>query len=114
MAIANKALVWGLFAAGGTLTAFLFPAVILVFLLTSAGWNLTGLEFTTIQAALQKSMAKILVFAVLFLSMWHAAHRFRVLVHDLGLRADATVALVAYLIAAIGTVTAAWFLLSLS
>lgn len=38
MAIANKALVWSLFAAGGTLTAFLFPVLIFLFLAVSLGW----------------------------------------------------------------------------
>ena len=37
MAIANKSVIWGLFAAGGTLTAFVFPALIALFLVIATG-----------------------------------------------------------------------------
>jgi len=37
MAILKKSVIWSLFAAGGTLTAFLFPALIALFLLIATG-----------------------------------------------------------------------------
>ena len=44
MAIAKKSVVWGLFAAGGTVAAFLFPALIALFLLIATGKVPEGLE----------------------------------------------------------------------
>ncbi len=40
---------------------------------------------------------------MIFLSLWHAAHRLRITMHDFGVRADTLVAIVVYLIAAVGT-----------
>ena len=37
MAVSNKPIVWGPFAAGGTLTAFITPALILLTLLVALG-----------------------------------------------------------------------------
>ena len=44
MTIAKKAVVWGLFAAGGTLTSFVMPALIVLFLLVALGIVPTGLQ----------------------------------------------------------------------
>jgi fumarate reductase subunit D len=107
MAIANKAFVWALFAAGGTLTALLFPALIALFLLVSLGRVPTGLEFTPIHAFAASGFGQVVLFVVVALSAWHAAHRLRVLAHDFGLRADRGVAMVVYALAGVATVLAA-------
>jgi len=114
MAIAKKALVWGLFAAGGTLSSFLFPALIALFLLVAIGATPEGLQFGPMQAFAAHWLGKLALFGVLFLSLWHAAHRLRVVCHDFGIRADGLVANVVYGLAAIGTVLAAWYLLQIS
>ena len=44
MTIAKKAVVWGLFAAGGTLSSFVFPAVIALFLLIATRKVPDGLQ----------------------------------------------------------------------
>ncbi len=44
MAIAKKAVIWGLFAAGGTVAAFLVHALIALFLLVASGRVPDGLE----------------------------------------------------------------------
>ena len=111
MTIARKALVWGLFAAGGTLTSFVFPALIALFLLIASGNTPTGLEYGQIHAFAASWMGKVSLFGVIFLAMWHAAHRLRVAAHDLGLRVDGLVASVLYLIAALGSVLAVYYLL---
>ena len=54
------------------------------------------------------------VFGVLFLSLWHAAHRLRVVCHDFGIRADGAVAVIVYSLATVGTLLAAWYLLAIS
>jgi len=111
MAIAKKALVWGLFAAGGTLTSFVFPALIALFLMLSFGFVPDGLAFSGIQSFIASWPGKVLLFGILFLALWHAAHRMRVLFHDFGVRADGTIATALYLLATAGSVLAAVFLL---
>jgi len=113
MAIAKKAIVWGLFAAGGTLTAFVFPALIALFLFTAMGNVPGGLQFDQIHAFASSWLGKACLFIVLFLSVWHAAHRLRVVAHDFGIRMDALVANALYGLAAIATVLTAFYLLSI-
>lgn len=111
MAIAKKAVIWGLFAAGGTLTAFIFPALIALFLIISTGNVPDGLQFETLHAFASSWLGKACLFVVLFLSLWHAAHRMRSVAHDFGIRQDALVARVVYSVASIGTLLAAYYLL---
>ena len=113
MAIAKKAIVWGLFAAGGTLTAFIFPALIALFLLIATGNVPEGLQFEQIHTFASSWLGKASLFIVLFLSVWHAAHRLRVVAHDFGIRKDALIANVVYTIATIGTVLTAFYLLNI-
>lgn len=113
MAIAKKAIVWGLFAAGGTLTSFVYPALIALFLLVATGNVPDGLQFEQIHSFAASWVGKACLFIVLFLSVWHAAHRLRVVVHDFGVRKDTLVAIAVYTVAAIGTVLAAFYLLSI-
>ena len=49
-------------------------------------------------------------FCVLFLCLWHAAHRLRVVFHDFGVRSDTWVARGVYLVAIIGSLLTAWAL----
>jgi fumarate reductase subunit D len=44
-------------------------------------------------------------------SLWHAAHRLRVTVHDFGVRADKQVAIVVYSLAGLGTLLTLIYLL---
>jgi fumarate reductase subunit D len=110
MAIAKKALVWGLFAAGGTLAAFIFPALITLFLLVAAGYIPAGLEYEQISGFAAGWAGKSLLFGVVFLSLWHAAHRMRVVFHDFGFRMDAEVAIGVYLVATLGSILAGIYL----
>ena len=110
MAIARKAFVWGLFAAGGTLVALVFPVIIGLFFLLSAGYTPRNLEFEPLHSALQHWALALGFFVVLVLAAWHAAHRLRILVQDLGLRADRAVALVAYTLAGLFTLLTAFTL----
>lgn len=111
MTIANKAIVWGLFAAGGTLTAFVYPALIALFLLIATGNVPAGLQYEQIHTFASSWLGKACLFVVLFLSVWHAAHRLRVVAHDFGIRKDTLVANAVYTVAAISTVLAAFYLL---
>lgn len=110
MTIAKKAIVWGLFAAGGTLTAFIYPALILIFLLLATGHVPAGLQYDQIHAFMASWFGKTSLFALLFLALWHAAHRLRVVAHDFGVRKDALVAWVVYLAATVGSLLTIYYL----
>lgn len=103
MARSNKPLVWGPFAAGGTVTAFLTPALILITLLAALGHAPDLLEYDRMRTVAGPWLAKLLCAGVVFLSLWSAAHRLRITCYDLGVRADSLVAIVAYAIALAGT-----------
>ena len=110
MAIAKKAVVWGLFAAGGTVSSFLFPALITLFFLIAVGNIPDGLQYEKIHEFAASLLGKACLFVVISLSLWHAAHRLRVVFHDLGVRKDKVVANVVYLVAGIGTAMTAFYL----
>ena len=110
MAIAKKAVIWGLFAAGGTLSSFIFPALITLFLLVALGLVPDGLQYEQIHAFAAGWLGKASLFGVLFLSLWHAAHRLRVVFHDFGVRQDKLVANAVYLVATAGTLMTAFYL----
>jgi len=104
MAKSHKPVVWGLFAAGGTVTAFVIPALVVVTLLAALGHAPTALDYATLRGAATHWLGKLVVFGVLFLSLWSSAHRLRITFFDFGVRADGFVATVVYLAAAAGTV----------
>ncbi len=115
MAGSYKPVVWALFAAGGTLAAFVLPAIIFSLTLGVAlGWTPPEtLAYEWAVAGLQSPLVKLAAFAVTVLILWHAAHRLRITAHDLGVYADGLVMLICYGIAAVGTVTAFVALLGL-
>ncbi|MGF1640790.1 MAG: fumarate reductase subunit D, partial [Rhodospirillales bacterium] len=63
-----------------------------------------ALSYETMQAFVGHWLIKIIVFGILFLTLWHVAHRLRVVAHDFGIRADTPVAFVVYGLAALGTI----------
>ena len=111
MAKSNKPIVWGLFAAGGTVTAFLTPALLLLTLLPAFGVMPALLSYDNLRGFAGHWFGKLVVFGILFLMLWHAAHRLRVTLHDFGVRADGLVAVAVYLAAATGTLATGYFLL---
>lgn len=106
MSTSNKPIIWSLFAAGGTVTALLTPILVLLFALAVPLEFLDAETFSyeRVQLLLASPLVRLIVFIVLFLSLWHSAHRMRITVHDFGLRADGIAAFVFYLIAAIATI----------
>lgn len=57
-----------------------------------------------------RRFGKLCFLGVITLFLWHAAHRLQVTLHDFGLRQDAKVAVVVYLVAAAGTVLTVLYL----
>ena len=111
MAKSNKPIAWGLFAAGGTVTAFVIPALVLLTLLPAFGIVPDLLTYDRLHAFAAHWLGKIVLFGLVFLSLWHAAHRLRVTLHDFGVRADLWVAVAVYLLAGAGSLAAAAYLL---
>lgn len=103
MAISNKPIVWGPFAAGGTVTAFITPALILLTFLAALGHPPDLLAYDRLHAFAGHWLAKLAMAGVVFLSLWSAAHRLRITCYDLGIRADTVVATIVYAGALAGT-----------
>ncbi len=111
MAKSNKPIIWGLFAAGGTLSAFFLPALIVITLLAALGYVPDLLTYENMRSFAAHWFGKLVLFGIVFLSLWHAAHRLRVTMHDFGVRSDTFVASVVYSVAALGTIAAIVYLL---
>jgi fumarate reductase subunit D len=113
MARINKALFWSLFAAGGTLSAFVFPALALIVLFAAYGSPPGIMAFDQMHGLLSNGLAKVVAFGTVSLALWHAAHRLRTALHGLGLRADGAVAMIGYGVALLGSVLSAYYLLQI-
>ena len=115
MSVSNKPIIWSLFAAGGTVTALLTPILILLIAL-SVPLGLLPAEtfsYSRIQFMLENPFVRLIVFGVLFLSLWHSAHRMRITVHDFGLRADGIAAVIFYGVATLATILLGFALIAL-
>ena len=104
MAKSNKPIIWGTFAAGGTLTAFVTPVLMVLTLLAATGHLPDMLGYEKLHAFAAGGFGKLVIFVILFLSLWSQAHRLRCTFYDFGVRADTLVATVVYALAAVGSV----------
>ena len=111
MTRSNKPIVWGPFAAGGTLTAFLMPVLVLVTLLAALGHAPEVLSYDRLHVLASHWLVKLAAVGIVFLSLWSAAHRLRITCYDLGIRADTLVATVVYAVALAGTAASMLYLL---
>jgi len=110
MAVSNKPIVWGPFAAGGTVTAFLTPALVLLTLLAAFGHAPDLFAYERMHAFAAHWLVKAVIACVVFVSLWSAAHRLRITFYDLGVRADTLVAAIVYAGALAGTVASVLYL----
>jgi fumarate reductase subunit D len=110
MAKSNKPLVWGPFAAGGTITAFLTPVLILLTLLAALGHVPELLAYDRLHLLASHWLVKSMIVVVIFLSLWSAAHRLRITCYDFGVRADALVAAIVYFVAVAATLASIVYL----
>jgi len=105
MAKSNKPLLWLPFAAGGLVAAFAIPVLILITgLLVPLGF--LHLPYARMFALAHNPLGKVILFGVVALPAWHAAHRLRMTAHDLGLGGGLAVRLICY--------GAAWLLIIVS
>ena len=111
MARSNKPIVWGPFAAGGTLTAFLTPVLILLTLLAAFGHAPDLFSYDRLHVLAGHWLAKVAIAGTIFLSLWGTAHRLRITCYDLGVRADTLVAAIVYAGALAGTAASVFYLM---
>ncbi|PIQ36824.1 MAG: fumarate reductase subunit D [Lysobacterales bacterium CG17_big_fil_post_rev_8_21_14_2_50_64_11] len=87
MSLSNKPIVWLPFAAGGMLAALLVPALMLVLLLDALQLLPPGsLDYPRVVAFVSHPLARVVCVGVIALLLWHAAHRLRMTVQDIGVR----------------------------
>jgi fumarate reductase subunit D len=108
-------LLWLAFSAGGVLSAFLIPGLLFVFgVAAPLGW-LAAPDHARMLAVLGHPVARLLVFVLCSLSLFHWAHRFRYTLYD-GLQIKHLNELVntfCYGGAIVGSVIAAWLVVQL-
>jgi fumarate reductase subunit D len=115
MAKSNKPIVWSLFAGGGMIAAFLIPVMLVITGLAVPMGLLPedALAYDRMLALAGNPIGKLVLFGVIFLSLWHAAHRLRMTLHDLGIRSGRAAMFACYGVAGLGSVAAAVVLLSI-
>lgn len=94
-------LFWLLFAGGGTASAMILPALAIVTgLAVPAGWLSEG----ELLSLIRNPLTRLVLAGLVFLFLFHWAHRFRYALVDLGLRRLGEQAWLFYGIAAAGTI----------
>jgi fumarate reductase subunit D len=78
----REPLLWTLFSAGGTITAFVLPALVaLLWIAAPLGWTNT-LGYDELLDLVRHPLARLLLFGLIGLSLFHWAHRFRYTLYD--------------------------------
>jgi fumarate reductase subunit D len=107
MAKSKEPLVWSIFAGGGMVAAMLLPiCIFLTGLLVPMG----GLSEDQLYAKITHPIGKLILLVLIFLPLFHAAHRMKHTVHEMGLHLGAAGALIFYGGAFAGAGLAAFFL----
>ncbi len=111
MAKSNEPAFWSLFSAGGVVAAFFIPiTLVLTGMAVPASWILEDELFSLIRHPL----ARLYLFVLISLPLFHWAHRFRYVAADIGLRSLGLVLpVVCYGAAIVGTVAALFLLVQL-
>lgn len=111
MSRSNEPLVWAPFFAGAGLSALLMPATIFITGFAVAfGW----LSMARLQELLLHPLTRVYLFALISLSLFHALHRIRFMLVDVGLKGIAPlISLICYGAAIAGTIYTGWLVLTL-
>ena len=105
----NEPLVWAIFSAGGVVLALVAPALIV---LTGFVVPAEEVSFERLFDIFGSPFVRLILFGMALLTFFHAAHRLRHTVMDLGLRSAAvSVAVISYGIAIAGVIWAATIVL---
>ena len=112
----NAPIFWGLFGAGGMLSALFGPVLVFITgiavplgLLLPAG----AMSYPKMLAFAQNFIGKGFIFAVIALSLWHAGHRIFHSLHEIGIHAGMLAKLVCYGSALVAMLISAVVLLGL-
>jgi fumarate reductase subunit D len=106
----NQPPLWALFGAGGMLSALAGAALVFVTgIAAPLGWGVPAgaLEYGCMAAFARGIPGKALLFLVVSLFLWHAAHRIFHTLHDLGVHTGRAAWVACYGSALAGTVAAA-------
>ena len=109
-------LLWFLFSAGGTVTALLFPLHVLVTGLLIPLGGIDAPSYDTVVSLVSHPLARLYLFVLISLPLFHGAHRFRYTLYD-GLKLThlhLPIVLICYGSALTGTVAAGYFLWNVS
>lgn len=112
----NEPIFWSLFGAGGMLAALIGPALVFITGIAVPYGLIFApdtMSYGHMLAFSHNWLGKIALLAVIALFMWHAAHRIHILLHDFGVHAVTAVRVICYGSAFVGTVIAAYTLLTL-
>jgi fumarate reductase subunit D len=105
MARSNEPFWWVPFMAGAGVAAYLMPITILI---TSVGVARGWLDETGLRNLLANPFVRVFLFVLIFLPLFHAAHRLRFILIDLGLKAARDfIAVLCYGSAIVSTLVAA-------
>ena len=98
---------WALFSAGGMIAALMLPAVtLLLWVAAPLGW--IQLDYHGLAGLFGHALTRVVLFGLITLSLFHAAHRFRYTLYD-GLQLyhlNALIAVLTYGVATVLTVLA--------
>lgn len=112
----NAPIFWGLFGAGGMLSALFVPMMIIITgLLVPLGLLLPAgtMSYPKMLAFAQNFIGKGFIFAIISFSMWFAVHRVYHSLHEFGIHAGFGAKLLTYGLALVVTVVTAVSLLGL-
>ncbi len=112
----NAPIFWLLFGAGGMLSALFGTALVFITgIAAPLGWpfGTNLLSYPRVLAFAQNWIGKGFLFVVVWLFAFHAVHRIKCSVHDLGIHVGTLVKLICYGGALLITVVAAYSLLSI-
>ena len=111
MTRSNEPIWWSLFSAGGVVAAFFIPVTII---LTGIAIPVGLIDVGQFNELIRHPLARVYLFVLISLPLFHWAHRFRYAVVDLGLIGLGRVlALFFYGLAIVGTSFALYYLLLL-
>lgn len=112
----NAPIFWGLFGAGGMLSALFGPMLVFITgIAVPLGLLLPAdtMSYPKMLAFAQNFIGKAFIFAIIALFLWHAAHRIFHSLHEIGIHGGLFAKLVCYGVALVSTVIAAVVLLGL-
>ncbi len=112
----NAPIFWGLFGAGGMLSALFGPMLVFITgIAVPLGLLLPPdlMNYPSMLAFAQNWAGKSFIFVVVALFIWHAAHRIFHSLHDVGIRTGALAKLLCYGSALVVTLLTLWSLLAI-